>query len=678
MKYDVKQFAAKRKKYRVCEVESRKNVLLRIYLVSVICFLGFTIIFGRAFYLHLVDNKDLEWIAKKQYNAKVPISVRRGKIFDRNGEELAISLPVPSIYVDPKLIENPKVAAKELARKLNLKTEDVLKKIESPKRFAWIKRRISYDALKEVMLLDIAGVNYIEESKRFYPNGELASQVLGAVGYDSQALAGIELAHNDILISKKRSVSYKRDAKGRLYAAPVRFEDQQDVGSVYLTIDKQIQFIAETALRNAVEKHKAVNGIAVVMDPNNGDILAMANSPIFDPNRYSKYPIANWKNRVVTDAFEPGSTFKVLVVASALNAGTITKDTVYDCENGSIRIGRDVLRDSHAYEKLAVEDIIKHSSNIGTMKIAYDLGKDTLYNSLKMFGIGELTGINYPGEVSGIFRDYRTWQPVEQATVAFGQGLTVTPLQMTVAFSSTINGGYYYKPKIVGRIAKRNGVLKEEKNKAVINQIITEDASNTVRYLLKRVVEQGGTGVNAFSEAYSIGGKTGTAQKVVANGKGYAKGKYFSSFIGFAPVENPKLVVFVGLDEPVDGHYGGTVAAPSVKEIIERSLNYMGVPSKKMPEILTVVNKNRDMELKDIKKLHENAADNKTRFKKDDAGMFVMPDLTGLTLREVMVSASNASLEVLAEGVGVVVAQKPFAGAVVKNDEKFSVKFDLP
>lgn len=674
----VKTNMVNRRNKKTTDIEKRSRLIkfmyIRMYFVAFLFFAAFLVVLVRAIYLHLSTNDQLQWIADKQYNARIPMSSRRGKIFDRNGAELAVSLPVPSLYADPVTVEKPVEVAKALSKILDIREEDLISRLKTPRRFVWVKRRVSYDTLKKVMSLNLAGIDYIEESKRFYPNGELASQVLGAVGYDSQALAGLEMEFDDVLISKKKTGSFKRDARGRLYSTPLGFGEQSDVGEVYLTIDKQIQFFTESALRKAIKEFKAKDGVAVVIDPNSGDILAMANAPVFDPNRYSKYPIANWRNRTVTDAFEPGSTFKVLVVAAALNTGIINPESVYDCESGAYRIGDDVLKDTHGYGELSVQDIIKKSSNIGAMKIGFELGKEGLYKSLKKFGIGNSTDLDYPGEVDGILRDYKTWKKVEHATLAFGQGLTVTPLQMVAAFSSAVNGGFYFKPRLVTRIIDRDGkVISSEKSK-VVSRPIREDVSGTIRYMLKRVVEEGGTGTGAFSEAYEIGGKTGTAQKVSPGGKGYAKGKYFSSFIGFAPVDNPKIVVFVGIDEPAGLYYGGTVAAPAVKEIVERSLSYMGVPSAKSPVMYTAEKNAGDFE----PELKFKEYGRKPIFEKNEEGKFVMPDLRGLTLREVLNATSAVGFEAETEGSGIAFTQKPQPGAVIAEGKKFSVRFESP
>lgn len=663
-------------KQKVTEEAKRaeESVLFRMWIVFAVILFTFVIVTGRTVYLHLSDNTALKTIAEKQYNARIPLSVRRGKIYDRNGSELAVSLPVPSVYADPEKVEEPGRAAKELGRILGINEKDLLENLKKPRRFVWLKRRLGYDKLKEVMAQNLVGIGSIEESKRFYPNGEVASQVLGAVGYDSQALSGMEMSFNDVLVSKKKAVSYKRDARGKLYEVPISFGEQTDVGEIYLTIDKQIQFFVEVALRDAVETYKAADGVAVVMDPRNGEILAMASAPRFDPNRYSKYPVDSWRNRPVTDVFEPGSTFKVFVIASAIEGGVANTKTVYNCENGAVRVGKETLHDTHPYGKLPVEDVIKFSSNICAYKVASALGKENLYASLKKFGIGTKVGIEFPGEVTGTLRNASSWQSVEFATVAFGQGLTVTPLQMTAAFSSVINGGVYYRPHLMARAVDQEGNVAVYKREE-ISRPISAPVSEAMRYMLKRVVEKGGTGFRANSESFVIGGKTGTAQKV-DGGKRYAKGKYFASFMGFAPVDDPVIVVFVGLDEPKGQYYGGTVAAPAVKEIIERSLNYIGVKSVKSPVFDSAQNaaptqvKEQMQESEVFKKPVE--------FKDAGGDKYIMPDLTGFTMREIYASAKDAILEMNAEGSGIAVKQSPEAGRVVGRGEKFSVKFRMP
>jgi len=667
-------------KQKVVDEASRRDKLVRIrmMIVGVVCLIGFVVVLSRAVYLHLADNKKLHWIAKKQYNAKLPVSIRRGRIFDRNGKQLAISLPVPSLYADPGVIDNPAEVAKVLAPIINVSGKDLEANLRKSRRFVWLKRRMSFETLKKVVALDLPGIYHIEESKRFYPNGELASQVLGAVGYDSQALAGIEMAYSDVLTSKKRSVYYKRDARGKLYAKPVAYGEQLDIGEIYLTIDKKIQFITENALRRAVEKTNAKDGMAVVMDPNTGDVLAMASAPVFDPNRYSKYPIETWRNRPVTDTFEPGSTFKVLVVASALNDGIVTAETIYDCQWGAIRIGKDTLKDHHPYGELSVQDIIKKSSNIGALKIAFDLGKEKLYDSLKLFGIGTKAEMKFPGEAGGILRNYKTWQPVEHATVAFGQGLTATPLQMAAAFSAAVNGGIYYRPHIVARIVDHDGDVNVVEPEEVARPI-RPDVSETIRYMLKRVVEEeGGTGANARSEFYTIGGKTGTAQKVVRGARGYAKDKFFASFVGVAPVEDPKIVVFVGIDEPKGAYYGGTVAAPVVKEIVEQSLNVMGVPSTHSPIVIAAQEVPEMLVM--APELAEETIEERpvVNFEKVGDQEYAMPDLSGHTLREILVATQDIGIDVETEGSGIAILQNPEPGTPLEQGGQFSVKFALP
>lgn len=650
-----------------------EHIRHRMYAVVFFCFLGFIVVLCRVTYLHLSDNDKISRTAESQYTARIPVSLRRGKIFDRNGSELAVSLPVPSIYVDPSEIVDPVAVAKKLGTILNISESSIAEKlaVNANRRFVWIRRRVSYETLQRVIEENIPGVHYIEESKRFYPNAELASQVLGAVGFDSQALAGIEMKMDDVLKSQKKSNYFKRDARGRMYAAPVAFGEQSDVGEVYLTIDKQIQFITEEALRDAVKKANANDGVAVVISPGSGDILAMASAPIFDPNKYSKYAVSNWRNRAVTDVFEPGSTFKVFVVAAALDREIVTPTTEYHCGNGYIQIGKNILRDHHPYGKLPVKDIIKYSSNIGSLKIAFDIGKEEFYKSLKSFGIGGKTDVDFPGEVGGTLRNYETWQPVEHATIAFGQGLTTTPLQMAAAFSAVVNGGVYYRPRLIARIIDRNGRVTHSKSE-VVSRPISVETSRVMREMLARVVEKGGTGTKAHSDAYDIGGKTGTAQKVA--GGGYVKGKYYSSFIGFAPVDDPKIVVLVGIDEPRGAYYGGAVAAPVVKEIIERSLSYMGVPSKKSPIIYAARKAAKPAEEPDI----YDDAKKTAIFQGVGDGRFLMPDFTGLTLREVLAAAGDAMIETEAKGSGVVVAQMPRPGEVIKKGEKFTVSLSIP
>lgn len=638
----------------------------------------FAAVAGRAIYLHTTSHRDLQWIARKQYHAVMPTARRRAKIVDTRGRDLAVSVPVQSVFADPSSVADPGATLDAINQIMPLgdSRRQVERRMRPDRKFAWIKRRIAPDLAAQIQALALPGIHFVEESLRVYPNGDLASQVLGAVGYDADPLAGLELVYDDALLSKKSAVVYQRDARGRVYLSPVGFSEQDDVGTMTLTIDKIVQYVTEQALDRAHTSSRAQSATAVVVDVQTGKILALANRPTFDPNAYFRFPQETWRNRAVTDTFEPGSTFKTLIVAAALETG-MNPQRRFDCEHGSLRVGRAVLHDSHAYGMLSVADVIRVSSNIGALKIASEVGKTRIAGALRAFGIGERTGIDFPGEAAGILRNESGWQPVEFATIAFGQGVTATPLQMAMAFAAIANDGVLMQPYLVDRITSRDGEVLHVAAPHAVRRVVSPGTAQTMRAILQRVVGEGGTGMLAASSLYETAGKTGTAQKVVANGRGYAPGKYFASFVGFAPADQPRIAVFVGIDEPVGPYFGGQVAAPVFREIVEATLQYLEVPASGAPVILT------ERAVTDTglpARVHEAALARRepTAFVRAPDGKMIVPDLAGLAIRQVVRLAGEADLPLRVRGNGVAVAQRPAAGTMVGREQPLEVHFELP
>lgn len=646
------------------ELRRERRIKLRMAITSAMIGAGFLVVIFRAVDLHCFKNDALNFIASKQYQAVIPQSARRGRILDRNGRVLAESLPVRSAYADPRLIPSKKEAAAAISKMFDLNEKELLDKFNSNRKFVWIERRAEQKSVVDDAV-SIQGVFTLEEARRIYPNGELASQLLGAVGFESEALGGIELSYDKFLSSKHKDATYKRDAKGRFYLSPASYQEQDDVADIYLTIDKQVQFAAENALKKAVEAAHAAGGTAIVMDVATGEILAMANMPSFDPNDYSKYDQASWRNRGVTDSVEPGSTFKVLIVSAALDAGAVTPETTFDCERGAISVGNAVLHDHSPYGVLPVKDIIKVSSNIGALKIARQIGREKLFDYLAKFGFGKKTGIDFPGEVSGIVR----WHPeklqqVEFDTVAFGQGISVTPIQMISAFAGIANGGRLMRPYLIDRIVNNQGIAVLKSTPEVVAEPINTSTAQTVVHMLERVVEAGGTGKMAASSEYRMAGKTGTAQKVAYGAGHYASGKYYASFIGFAPSEAPRIAVFVGIDEPAGAYYGGAVAGPVFRSIAENSLKALSVPSSMSKVVfashdpLITVQNNPNM-----------------RFQKIGDGVFQVASVKGATIREVLNAIGRADIKLKIIGSGVAESQYPAEGGIIREGEEFRVSF---
>ncbi len=549
------------------------------------CLLAF-IVAGRAFQLQVLKRDQLCKLAERQYKNKIPLVPKRGTIYSKGYEELAVTVEVDSVYAEPDEIEAPKLAAKRLAPVLSVSRRELEDRLSTSKSFVWLARKVSPSLIERVKSLDIQGIGFVKENRRFYPNAELASHVVGFSGLDGSGLGGIELAQDAQIKGKVEFVRAERDALGkRTLPKDLGFEDYLTGNSIVLTIDKTIQYTAEKELANAVRKSGAKGGTAIVMDPKTGEVLAMANYPQFNPNELSSYPQAALKNKAIVDTYEPGSTFKVFLLAAALEEGVVKPGDKFYCENGSMEFAGRVIHDTHKHGTLTVREIMKVSSNIGSVKIAAKLGKERYYDYLTSFGFGSPTGIELKGEGRGILRSMKTWSNLEMANISFGQGVSVTPLQLTTAFSALANGGYLMKPYLVKDILDKDGKVIKRNQPQIMKKIISGETASKVTEMLRDAVAEGGTGTAAALAGYDVAGKTGTAQKVSENGRGYAGNKHVASFIGFVPAQSPELVVLVAIDEPEGIQYGGVVAAPAFKAIAETSLRYLNTPDKNGGEV---------------------------------------------------------------------------------------------
>jgi len=564
---------------------SDKWIRFRISTILVFFCLVSFIIAGRAFQLQVLKRDQLCKLAERQYKKNIPLVPKRGTIYTRGYEELAVTVEVDSIYAEPDSIDTPKLTAKRLASLLPLSRKELEDNLSSSKSFVWLARKVTPSTIERVKSLNIRGIGFVKENRRFYPNGELASHAVGFSGIDGTGLGGIELAHDAQIKGKTELVRAERDALGkRTLPMDLGFEDSLAGNSVVLTIDKTIQYTAEKELAEAVRKSGAKGGTAIVMDPKSGEVLAMANYPQFNPNDLSSCSQAALKNRAIVDTYEPGSTFKVFLLAAALEEGVVRPGDKFNCEKGSMELAGKVIHDTHKHGTLTVREIMKFSSNIGSAKIAAKLGKERFYDYITSFGFGSPTGIELNGEGSGILRSMKTWSKLELANVSFGQGVSVTPLQLTTAFSAIANGGYLMKPYLVKDILDKDGKVIKRNQPQIVKKIISGETALKVTEMLRDAVAEGGTGTEAALNGYDVAGKTGTAQKV-SGGRGYTENKHVASFIGFVPAESPELVVLVAIDEPEGIQYGGIVAAPAFKAIAETSLRYLNSPKKNDVEI---------------------------------------------------------------------------------------------
>ena len=531
--------------------------------------------------IQIIDHKKYSSLAFSQQCKKQTIPTRRGLIFDRGGAKLAESIQVGSVYADPFFITEKKKTSKILSDLLGLDKAEVVKLLSKKKRFVWIKRRISDEQEEALRPLHLKGISIKHEYKRVYPYEKLCSQVLGFTDIDENGLGGIERSLNQVISGSNGSKVVEKDGlqhqfstlKGETVSA--RYGD-----SVFLTIDCNVQSIVEEELEKACLKWDPNSAIAIAMDPSTGEVLAMANYPTFDPNFVRDSNPAERRNRAITDCFEPGSLIKPLIVSGALDSGLVKEDETIFCYNGAYKVngGRRVVRDSHSYGDLSVSDIVVHSSNIGMAQIGQRIKKQRLHRYLKDFAFGEKTGIQLPGEVRGIVRPLNLWSVDSEISVSFGYETAVTPIQMVAAFCSIANGGTLLQPQIVSKITDYSGKrVKKNYDPARIRRVVSPKIAREVMApILENVVKEG-TGKRAMLFTHRVAGKTGTAKKLekVGNKMKYSN-KYIGSFVGFAPVDEPKICVLVSLNEPKNGaYYGGTVAAPAVGNIIERTLGYM-------------------------------------------------------------------------------------------------------
>ena len=564
-----------------------KYIRLRTTLIGLAFMALFAVIGAKAFYLQIHQRSWLSRKAADQYERSFIIYGKRGTIYDRKHNELAVSNTVASIAAHPQKIENRAVAAKALAKTLNLDPQSVYRKLDAKKPFVWIKRHVAPGEARSLQALNLNGIVFKTEQSRFYPNKRLAAQIIGFSGIDGNGLEGIEYYYDELLKENGERYTVFKDALGREFESDKDADTGPGARNVVLTIDRTVQFVAEQALQEAVESHAAKSGIAIVMVPKSGAILALAHVPLFNANAHNQYRRDQWRNRAITDQFEPGSTLKIFSAAAALESGSSTPQSIFFCENGKYRIGSDTIHDTHPYGWLSLQKIVKYSSNIGIVKVEEATGPKALYDTLRAFGFGQKTGIDCPGEIAGTFSPYTRWSQIDAGAIAFGQGISVSAIQLISAVGAIANDGVLMQPYIVQAVTDSNGRLIKSTRPQRVRQAVSAETARTVRRIMKSVITSDGTGIHAALKGYSVGGKTGTAQKVDDKGA-YAKDRYTASFVGFVPADNPALAILVVVDEPGEKYYGGTVAAPVFRKIAQETLNHLNIPPDQQSDTLTV------------------------------------------------------------------------------------------
>lgn len=635
----------------------------RIIFVMFVFALIWGVLLLRSFSLQVLPQERLSNLKKKLFEKSVEIRPRRGVIYDRNGKELAISIPVLSLFADPQTIEKPYFMAQKLSKLLNKSRSVFLKKMLNKKRrFVWIKRHLTEKEVNIIKSWDAKGFHFIKESKRFYTKGSSLSQILGFTGLDGQGLEGIEKEYDNILKGADQKFILKRDAKGRpLFIDFAPFINRVSGFDLYLTIDSDLQFYLEKELLNAIKNTQAVSAKSVILDANTSEVLAMANVPNYNPNKPFVSLYKKRRNRVVSDIFEPGSTMKTFTIASALENKISPGDT-YATHGGSLVIQGESIREAKNKKfkkQLNLSEILSLSSNIGIAGVALDLGPKKLRSTLVRFGFGEKTGIRFPGESKGILHSL-PWKDLKTATVSFGHGVGVTVLQVANAYAAIANGGTLNQPRLIRSIHNPyTGESKKFKSKRV-RKVLTEKQSQLLSLMLASATEKGATGFAAKVTGYLTAGKTGTAQIVDVKKGGYKEGEYILSFSGFIPAHNPKFVIYIAVEGAKDNFYASSVAAPLFSQVASYSVRRAGLSPVLVNEKNLVSFQPQNL---------RTPASNRRPASK----ITKVPVLKGLSSREVLRKLKGTGVNVRFYGSNRVIRTIPFEGQNLSNNKNLTV-----
>jgi len=635
----------------------------------------------RAVHLTVLEGEALRERAARQHQQEVPMTAERGPIVDRFGEPLALSRESAAVYVRPREWSVPPDSLRTVARLLELPQDVVLQRASASAPFVWLRRQVPLDRWSAIADMKLPGIGSEPPRQRVYPHGALAGQVLGFTGVDGHGLEGIERGLDAELRGEVEAMVVGHDARGRQFVLGEEWGSLPRAGAqIELTIDAALQRFAEAELERAVHEQQAKAGTLVALDPNTGEVLAMATVPRFDPNQFAAATAGQWRNRAITDCYEPGSTFKAILAAAALGAGVVRPSDRIDCEYGKWAVGNRVIRDSHPHGVLSFADVIAQSSNIGSAKVAERLGSERYGAVLQQFGFGVPTGVDLPGEAGGLLRPTARWGRIHLVTTAFGQGIAVTPLQLARAFAAIANGGQLMRPYVVRRITGPEGVLRYAGHPHNDGQVMARQTADAVTALLVRVTETG-TGKQARVDGFTVAGKTGTAQKVDAHTGRYSARDRMSSFVGYVPAEDPALVVLVVIDSPRKATYGGVVAAPVFRAVAEYGLARRGVRPSGGGLRAAALGADAGLRAGDaplgLRRGEAAGRAAAVAARGDDllqpialaepdvaAPSGGVPAFVGLSMREALVRAHADGWEVRVDGTGYVIRQDPPPGAV--------------
>ncbi|MFZ7104946.1 MAG: stage V sporulation protein D [Peptococcaceae bacterium] len=681
-----------------------------IFLTSALL-LGLLVV--RTAWIQFVMGKELQAKAIDSRLRNIDVKAKRGIIYDRNGSPLAISVSADSVYAVPSQVRRSariEEIAESLSDILELDKGEIIKKLEKKVAFEWIARRVPDEKIKQLKDLDLPGINFVEENQRYYPKGKLAAHVLGFAGIDNQGLSGIELTYDKELKGVSGKIMIEYDAAGReIPHAMHQYIPPVDGNSIYLTIDETIQYIVERELDQVMKIKQAKRGAVIVIDVPTGDILALANRPVFDPNNFADYDQGTWRNFAISDAYEPGSTFKTVTAAGALEEKVVKPtDRFYD--PGYIKVGKERIscwsRTPHGSQSFV--EGVQNSCNPVFVTVGLRQGKERFYKYLDGFGFGQKTGIELPGEAIGILVPKSRAKDIDLATMSIGQANAVTPIQLVRAVAAIANDGWLMKPQIVKEIRDVESNLVKSIEPEPVRQVISKTTSDELRGILETVVSEG-TGSKAYLEGYKVAGKTGTAQKILPGG-GYSSSEYIASFIGFAPADNPRIAALVIVDSPQGVYYGGQVAGPVFKNVLLDTLRYLQEPpeienQEKLAENLVTVGNVKGKSLEDaakelkaseLKVITEGQGDRVltqlppagAKVQKNsivmlyaqnpDSDQVIVPDLKGLTIKDASKILNEINLEIAPQGSGLAALQEPEPGTTVEQGTIVKVKFLSP
>lgn len=663
-------------------------------------FIGFWMlaISARLVFLQVSQHNELAVRARQQQQNAIETTPQRGELLDRQERELARSVETVSLFVDPEGFKRPgdmQCTAGYLSAALGLKYSDLTHQFQQAqtdgRRFLWIARRLDAEQGDKIMALNLPGLESRKEPKRYYPNGSLAAHVLGFVGLDGKGLAGLEQSYNTKVAGEPGKLFLEKDANGRPYeSSEIASKPGQ---TIVLTIDQSIQYKAEQAIQAAVERSHAKSGSVIVLDPHNGEILALANAPTFDPNNLGKAEASTRRNWALENTYEPGSTFKVVAFSAAIEKKLAKPDDRIDCQMGSITVAGRLVHDHHPFGTLTIAEALAKSSNVAAIKLGIRVGDDAMYDFITRYGFGKTTGIELPGEAQGIVRPVSHWQPSSIGSIAIGQEVGVTPVQMVAAFGALANDGIRVAPHLVREIRNSSGVVVY-RPQSQERRVVSSETAIVLRGMLEGVTLKG-TAKKAQLDGYSAAGKTGTAQKIDPKTRAYSRTKYVGSFVGFAPVKNPAVVIIVVMDEPAGSYHGGDVAAPVFREIAEQILPELGVmpdiDMKTAPDLIATVDPEsadgvRDQQARSEQERRATMPTVDTNGGKGGEVVYavasnktiLMPDLRGRSVRDVARTCAQLGLQIEAHGEGRVLKQNPSPGREVESGRVVYVDFGRP